>query len=53
MKEENYHEPVLELREKRAKAWDAAKAFLDCTARRDTGMLSAEDAAAYDSMEAE
>ena len=31
---------ILELREKRAKAWDAAKAFLD--ARRDAdGMISA------------
>lgn len=41
---------ILELREKRAKAWDAAKAFLD-TKRGNDGMLSAEDAATYDKME--
>lgn len=39
---------VLELREKRAKAWDAAKAFLD--ARAKDGVLSAEDNATYDKM---
>ena len=33
---------ILELREKRAKAWDAAKAFLD-SHRTDKGTLSAED----------
>lgn len=43
---------ILELREKRAKAWEAAKAFLDLKKTPD-GMLSAEDAAAYDKMEAE
>ena len=43
---------VLEMREKRAKAWDAAKAFLD-TKRGNDGMLSAEDAATYDKMEAD
>lgn len=43
---------ILELREKRAKAWDAAKAFLD-SKRGNDGMLSAEDAATYDSMEAD
>lgn len=43
---------ILELREKRAKAWDAAKAFLD-TKRNDSGLLSAEDAATYDKMEAD
>ena len=32
---------ILELREKRAKAWDAAKAFLD-TKRCNDGLLSAE-----------
>ena len=43
---------ILELREKRAKAWDAAKAFLD--AKRGTdGLLSAEDTATYDRMEAD
>jgi len=43
---------ILELREKRAKAWDAAKAFLD-TKRNDSGLLSAEDATTYDQMEAD
>jgi len=41
---------ALELREKRAKAWDAAKAFLDAK-RTPDGLLSAEDAATYDKME--
>lgn len=39
---------VLEMREKRAKAWDVAKAFLDT--RADNGILSAEDNATYDKM---
>ena len=43
---------ILSLREKRAKAWDAAKAFLDSKRGAD-GMLSAEDAATYDKMEAD
>lgn len=43
---------VLELREKRAKAWEAAKAFLD-TKRGNDGLLSAEDTATYDKMEAD
>ena len=43
---------ILELREKRAKAWDAAKTFLDAKRGQD-GMLSAEDTAAYDKMEAD
>jgi len=43
---------ILELREKRAKAWDAAKAFLD-SKRSDDGILSAEDTATYDRMEAD
>lgn len=43
---------ILILREKRAKAWDAAKAFLDSKRSAD-GMLSAEDAATYDKMEAD
>ena len=43
---------ILELREKRAKAWEAAKAFLDSKRGAD-GLLSAEDAAAYDRMEAD
>lgn len=43
---------VLELREKRAKAWEAAKAFLDAK-RTDEGFVSAEDAATYDKMEAD
>jgi HK97 family phage major capsid protein len=43
---------ILELREKRAKAWDTAKAFLD-TKRGGDGLLSAEDTATYDKMEAD
>jgi HK97 family phage major capsid protein len=43
---------ILELREKRAKAWDAAKAFLDAK-RGGDGLLNAEDTAAYDKMEAD
>ena len=43
---------ILELRERRAKAWDAAKAFLD-TKRGNDGILSAEDTAVYDKMEAD
>lgn len=43
---------ILELREKRAKAWDATKAFLD-SKRGGDGLLSAEDTAVYDKMEAE
>lgn len=41
---------ILELREKRAKAWEAAKAFLD-SHRNENGVLSAEDDAAYTRME--
>ena len=41
---------ILELREKRAKAWDAAKQFLDAKRGAD-GMLSEEDTEAYDKME--
>ena len=41
---------ILELREKRAKAWAAAKAFLD-SHRNEKGVLSAEDDAAYTKME--
>lgn len=40
---------IVELREKRTKAWEDAKAFLD--ARASDGVLSAEDAAIYDKME--
>lgn len=43
---------ILELREKRAKAWDAAKAFLD-SRRGNDGLISAEDTATYDKMEEE
>lgn len=39
---------VLEMREKRAKAWDAAKAFLD--ARAKDGVLSPEDNTTYENM---
>ena len=43
---------INELRENRAKAWEAAKNFLD-THQTEKGTLSAEDAATYDRMEAE
>ena len=43
---------ILELREKRAKAWDAAKKFLDAKTGPD-GLVSAEDSATYDKMEAD
>ncbi len=43
---------ILELREKRNKAWEAAKAFLD-TKRGADGLVSAEDTATYDKMEAD
>lgn len=41
---------ILELREKRAKAWEAAKAFLD-SKRGSDGLVPKEDAAIYDRME--
>ena len=41
---------ILELREKRTKAWEAAKAFLD-TKRGTDGIVSAEDTATYEKME--
>jgi len=41
---------ILTLREKRAKAWDTAKAFLD-TKRGNDGLLGAEDVATYEKME--
>ena len=43
---------ILTLREKRAKAWDAAKAFLN-TKRGTDGLLSAEDVTTYEKMEAD
>ena len=43
---------ILELREKRAKAWEVAKSFLD-SHRNDKGILSAEDDATYTRMENE
>lgn len=43
---------ITELRTKRAKAWEAAKAFLD-SHRTENGTLSAEDDATYSRMEAE
>lgn len=43
---------ILELREKRAKLWDSTKAFLD-SRRNENGLLSAEDTAAYEKMEAD
>lgn len=41
---------ILEMREKRSKAWNAAKAFLD-SHRTEKGTLSAEDDATYTKME--
>lgn len=43
---------ILELREKRSTAWNAAKAFLD-SHRTDKGTLNAEDDAVYSKMEQE
>ena len=43
---------INELRTKRAKAWESAKAFLD-SHRNEKGVLSAEDDAAYTRMEQE
>ena len=43
---------ILELREKRAKAWEATKAFLD-TKRGSDGLVSPEDTATYEKMEAD
>lgn len=43
---------ILELVEKRAKAWEAAKAFLDAK-RGNDGIVSAEDTATYEKMETE
>lgn len=43
---------IIALREKRAQKWDAAKAFLNAKTGAD-GTMAAEDAAAYDRMEAE
>jgi len=43
---------IIELRDKRAKAWEAAKAFLD-SKRGANELLTAEDAAVYDKMEAD
>ena len=43
---------ILALREKRAKLWDSAKAFLDSKTAAD-GTVSAEDNATYDKMEAD
>ncbi|MBT9173157.1 MAG: hypothetical protein DDT21_01547 [Syntrophomonadaceae bacterium] len=41
---------TLELREKRAKSWETAKAFLD-SKRGNDGIISAEDTATYEKME--
>ena len=43
---------ILELRENRAKLWDSTKAFLD-SRRNENGLLSAEDTATYEKMEAD
>ena len=41
---------IQELREKRAKAWDTARDFLD-SKRRPDGTLSEDDSKTYDAME--
>ena len=43
---------ILELREKRTKLWENAKDFLD-SKRNPDGLISSEDAAIYDKMEAD
>ena len=43
---------ILELREKRARAWDKAKNFLD-SCRDEKGMISQEDSERYDKLEQE
>ena len=43
---------ILTMREKRAKLWDATKAFLD-SKRNGDGLVSAEDNATYEKMEAD
>ncbi|GHU69198.1 hypothetical protein FACS1894184_12780 [Clostridia bacterium] len=43
---------ILKLREQRAASWDKAKSFLD-SCRDENGLVSAENAATYDRMEAE
>jgi hypothetical protein len=43
---------ILELREKHAKVWEATKAFLD-SKRGNDGLLSPEDTATYEKMEAD
>ena len=43
---------ILELREKRAKLWEDTKAFLD-SRRNENDLLSAEDTATYEKMEAD
>lgn len=43
---------ILELRDKRAKAWEDAKAFLD-TKRGNDGLISDEDTTVYEKMEAD
>ena len=43
---------ILELREKRTKLWENAKDFLD-SKRNPDGLISSEDAAVYDKMEAD
>ena len=42
---------IQELREKRSKAWDTARDFLD-SKRNESGLLSEEDSKTYDAMEA-
>ncbi len=51
-KEDKIMSKIMELREKRAKVWEEAKAFLD-ERRGEDDLLSAEDAATYEKMETE
>ena len=41
---------IQELREKRSKAWDTARDFLD-SKRNESGLLSEEDSKTYDAMD--
>ena len=41
---------IQELREKRSKAWDTARDFLD-SKQNESGLLSEEDSKTYDAME--
>jgi HK97 family phage major capsid protein len=46
-------ETILELREKRTKAWNAAEAFLETVNRDTNGLMSEEDSKVYDKLQTE